>query len=131
MTVDHAHKVAMRRGRAVIRWLNAHRRIEVLPVVLIVALAVVAWRGEHQDQQADERDAARAYQRCEQNRPVAIVAAMALDEYPAFRRAVVAAHPEALDDDGRLPVPDCRRIYPRGAELSARYPDLTPTRSTP
>lgn len=83
------------------------------------------------DDRAVERDAARTFQRCEQIEPVAIVAQLGLDAAPGLRAKVLRDRPGLLDENGHLPVPDCRRIYPFGASVSPRYPDLTPTKPAP
>jgi hypothetical protein len=83
------------------------------------------------DARAVERDAARTFQRCEQIEPVAIIVQLAVDTAPALREQIRRRHPEVLDAKGHLPVPDCKRIYPLGAAVSGRYPDLTPTKPAP
>ncbi|MBF6618840.1 MAG: hypothetical protein ITG02_01235 [Patulibacter sp.] len=103
--------------------------------LFVIAIAFYAlWqqdrRGDRGDQVSAERDAARAYQRCEQQRPTILVVSVALDTFPPLRQAVLKEYPGALER-GRLTVPDCAGTYPTGAAVSHRYPDLTPTRSTP
>jgi hypothetical protein len=93
------------------------------------AYAIVSTNGI--DDRAVERDAARTFQRCEQIEPVAIVVQLALDRAPSIRAEIRRTRPTLLDREGHLPVPDCRRIYPLGAAVSHRYPDLTPTKPAP
>lgn len=83
------------------------------------------------DDRAVERDAARTFQRCEQIEPIAVIVQLAVDTAPALRAQIRRSHPEVLDPKGHLPVPDCARIYPLGAAVSDRYPDLTPTKPAP
>lgn len=83
------------------------------------------------DDRAVERDAARTFQRCEQIEPVATVVQLAVDSSGRLRELIRRDHPDVLDPQGHLPVPDCRRIYPFGASVSDRYPDLTPTKPAP
>lgn len=111
-------------------------RYRVLLWVLGVAvLAGIAIRNEVIIDRSDDRDAARAYQRCEQFVPPTTVLSSALDFYPDLAAAIQRKHPGLLTKDSRgqfhLEVPDCKRIYPRGYEASPRFPDLTPTRPAP
>lgn len=106
--------------------------IVLLWVTIVGATGIFALvRGEIQSGRSDDRDAARAYQRCEQQRPTQAAVSVLLERYPDARATVRREAPGTLDPRGHLPVPDCARIYPRGAEISHRYPDLTPTRDGP
>jgi hypothetical protein len=120
----------------IIGWLDRHPCAERVPLLLaLVAVVVIGIRAELADNRADDRDAARAYQRCEQIVPPTQVVAIALDLVPALAARVDHEKPGLLrrGRDGRphLEVPDCARVYPRGAAVSHRYPDVAPTRPTP
>lgn len=132
-TAESAHDVAIRRCRRVIAWMDRHRLIEQLPVVIaLVVVAVGIWRSEYQADVSSDRDQARLYQRCEQSRPLAIAVNAGIALSPALLERVRRDAPGSLDVRGRLTVPDCTATYPRGARESYRFPDaVQTTRGTP
>jgi hypothetical protein len=121
-----------------IRWriVRAGPLLRLLWGTVVIALAVWAIVDvERTETASGERDAARAYQRCEQIVPTTSVVSLVLDRVPRLTAQIQREQPGLLTrgSDGRLhlDVPDCRRIYPKGAAVSSRYPDLTPTKPAP
>ncbi len=132
MTNRSAHDIAIGRCRAINRWLDAHPAAAQLPVLIaVIGIAIVVWRGEHQADTSSDRDQARLYQRCEQNRPTAIATNYLIARLPELRELVQQGAPGALDSTGQQPVPDCAGTYPRGAQESHRFPDAVLTTRTP
>lgn len=134
--VERAHHRWMGACARIIRWLDRHPCAERLPLVIaLAAVVIIGVRSERAADRSDDRDAARAYQRCEQIVPPTQVVAVALDLVPELAARVDREIPGLLrrGADGRphLEVPDCARVYPRGAAVSHRYPDVAPTRQAP
>ncbi|MCK9250655.1 MAG: hypothetical protein M0P31_16960 [Solirubrobacteraceae bacterium] len=106
---------------------EASRAFATLWVTLIgIACVWLVYRVESSRDLSTDRDIARAFQRCEQLRDLAMVQQIALDEAPWILARIRLRDPHLLATDGRVPVPDCARIYPRGAGLSVRFPELAP-----
>lgn len=121
--------------RVVREWSNFLLLVLLAASVALAAISLVQARGAvHDAQEAAhraagalraqraaesvnaDRDAARTFQRCEQNREL----------IEAVNGLIVRGN--ALL--GRLPLvdePNCRRTYPRGARQSRNYPDVAPT----
>ncbi|WP_320672393.1 hypothetical protein [Patulibacter defluvii] len=115
--VDRAHDKAMSVCECVLRLLDRHRVLELLPLIVIAATTIVIGiRSERAADRSSDLDAARSYQRCEQTAGLARTVNDIARRLDPPVRAVV--------------VPDCPRLYPRGRDLSQRFPDAAPTRPT-
>jgi hypothetical protein len=132
MTVEDMHRTAIGRCERAKRWLDRHRLIAELPTLIaLIAVAAGLWRGENQADTSSDRDQARLYQRCEQQRPVVVAVNAGIALSPELLARVRREVPGELDEHNQLAVPDCVATYPRGARESYRFPDAAESTEGP